>query len=94
MPIAVILWILKLGMIESVPSMWLAILPRWRSDGRENEKEKDLWAVCRDDLVRTLIVNSDTTSSPTVPYYLEMIHGDPSFWTRARVVPASVRFGS
>jgi hypothetical protein len=64
--------------------VWLAILPRWRSDGRENEKK---WiygpSAYRDDLVRTLIVNSDTASSHhghgSLSYYLEMIHGDPSF---------------
>lgn len=36
-------------------------------------------------LVRTLIVNSDTTSSsPTALCYLEMIHGGPSFGHKPR----------
>jgi hypothetical protein len=53
----------------------------------------DLWAVCRDDLsFRTLIVNFDTTSSssPTAPYHLEMIHGDPSFGHETRDCPSEL----
>lgn len=58
---------------------------------RENEK-MDLWAVQGpDDLVRTLIVNSDTASSHHRSLLSRNDSRRPVVWTRARVVPASVR---
>ena len=78
--VAVILWILKFGLIESVQCC-VHNIP-------EMESTKEWTAVCgrRSSSCQTLIVNSDTTFislSYLAPYhYLELIHEDPVVWTQ------------
>jgi hypothetical protein len=72
--VAVILWILKFGLIESVQCC-VHNIP-------EMESTKEWTAVCgrRSSSCRTLIVNSDTTSIPlhlALYHHLRLIHGGP-----------------